>query len=39
MAQNSEAVISKLESQSPNVAVWSEPQNDTTVIWLPDQQQ
>ena len=38
MAQNSEAVISKLESQSPNVAVWSEPQNNTTVIWLPDQQ-
>jgi hypothetical protein len=39
LASSSHAVISRLESQDPNVAVWSEPQNDTTVIWLPDQQQ
>jgi anti-sigma factor RsiW len=37
-AQDSHAVISRLESEIPSVAVWSEPQNDTTVIWLPDQQ-
>lgn len=34
---DSSAVISKLETQDPNVAVWSEPSDDTTVIWLPDQ--
>jgi anti-sigma factor RsiW len=38
-AEDSQAVISRLESEIPSVAVWSEPQNDTTVIWLPDQQQ
>lgn len=38
-AQDSQAVISRLESEIPSVAVWSEPQHDTTVIWLPDQQQ
>jgi len=38
-AQDSQAVISRLESEIPSVAVWSEPQDDTTVIWLPDQQQ
>ncbi len=31
------AVISRLEADSPSVAVWSEPENDTTVIWVPDQ--
>jgi anti-sigma factor RsiW len=31
-------IISKLETSNPNVAVWSEPSQDTTVIWLPDQQ-
>lgn len=31
------AVISRLEADSPSVAVWSEPRNDTTVIWVPDQ--
>jgi hypothetical protein len=31
-------IISKLETSNPNVAVWSEPNQDTTVIWLPDQQ-
>ncbi|MBF6568393.1 MAG: zf-HC2 domain-containing protein [Candidatus Binataceae bacterium] len=31
-------VISRLEASSPSVAVWSEPQTDTTVIWVPDQQ-
>jgi anti-sigma factor RsiW len=35
--QNSSAIISRLESESPSVAVWHEPQTDTTVIWLPDQ--
>lgn len=31
-------IISKLETSNPDVAVWSEPSQDTTVIWLPDQQ-
>jgi anti-sigma factor RsiW len=30
-------IISKLETSNPAVAVWSEPSQDTTVIWLPDQ--
>ncbi len=38
-AEDSQTVISRLESEIPSVAVWSEPQDDTTVIWLPDQQQ
>jgi len=33
-----EAVISKLESDIPSVAVWNEPRTASTVIWLPDQQ-
>lgn len=37
VAADSHAVISRLESEIPSVAVWSEPQTDTTVIWLPDQ--
>ncbi len=36
---NSEAIISRLESNIPSVALWSEPQDGTTVIWLPDQPQ
>jgi anti-sigma factor RsiW len=32
------AVISKLESDIPSVAVWNEPRMGTTVIWLPDEQ-
>ena len=36
-AGNSGAIISRLEADSPSVAVWSEPQSDTTVIWVPDQ--
>jgi anti-sigma factor RsiW len=36
-AENSGAIISRLESDSPSVAVWSEPQTNTTVIWVPDQ--
>jgi len=36
-AGNSGAIISRLEAESPSVAVWSEPQSDTTVIWVPDQ--
>jgi anti-sigma factor RsiW len=35
--EDSHADISRLESDIPNVAVWSEPQDHTTVIWLPDQ--
>ena len=38
IAGDSRAVISRLESEIPSVAVWSEPENDTTVIWLPEQQ-
>ena len=34
---NSGAIIDKLEAESPSVAVWSAPQSDTTVIWVPDQ--
>jgi anti-sigma factor RsiW len=36
-SNDSHAVISRLESDIPSVAVWSEPRTDTTVIWLPDQ--
>lgn len=36
-ATDSHADISRLESEIPSVAVWSEPSSDTTVIWLPDQ--
>lgn len=32
---DSHAVIKRLESQIPTTAVWSEPENGTTVIWLP----
>jgi anti-sigma factor RsiW len=35
---DSEADISRLESPTNSVAVWSEPRRGTTVIWLPDQQ-
>jgi len=33
-----QTVISKLEARTPNVAVWSEPETKTTVIWVPDAQ-
>ena len=32
------AQIDRIESSAPHVAVWSEPSQDTTVIWLPEQQ-
>ncbi len=32
---DSHTVIRKLESDIPTTAVWSEPENGTTVIWLP----
>jgi anti-sigma factor RsiW len=32
-----ETFISRLETKDPSVAVWSEPNNKTTVIWLPDE--
>jgi anti-sigma factor RsiW len=35
---DSEAIIKRLESQIPTTAVWSEPKNGTTVIWLPSEQ-
>lgn len=35
--QDSQAYISRLETKAPSVAVWSEPENKTTVIWLPDE--
>ncbi|MGA2412075.1 MAG: zf-HC2 domain-containing protein [Candidatus Binataceae bacterium] len=35
---DSGTVISSLESDSPSVAVWTEPETKTTVVWLPDQQ-
>jgi hypothetical protein len=35
---DSHAVIKRLESQIPTTAVWSEPENGTTVIWLPSDQ-
>ena len=34
---DSHAVIKKLESETPDTAVWSEPENGTTVIWLPSE--
>jgi hypothetical protein len=30
--------ISSLKSDSPSVAVWTAPENKTTVVWVPDQQ-
>jgi anti-sigma factor RsiW len=38
LAEEPHAIISKLESDIPSVAVWNEPRMETTVIWLPDQQ-
>jgi hypothetical protein len=35
--QSSQAVISQLEAESPSVALWNEPQTETTVIWVPNQ--
>ncbi len=35
---DSHAVIKKLESKSSNTAVWSEPENGTTVIWVPSEE-
>jgi anti-sigma factor RsiW len=37
--QGSPAVISRLETATPSVAMWSDPRNDTTVIWLPEGKQ
>lgn len=36
-AGDSRAEISRLETESPDTAVWSEPYTGTTVIWLSDQ--
>lgn len=33
---SSETFISRLQTSDPSVAVWSEPGNKTTVIWLPE---
>jgi len=32
-----QSVISRLEAKNPSVAVWSEPETKTTVIWIPDE--
>ena len=37
-AGDSHTVIKKLESSGSNTAVWSEPENGTTVIWVPSEQ-
>ncbi len=37
LVEDSRAIISRLESENPAVAVWSEPRTDTTVIWLSEQ--
>lgn len=37
LGHRSRAVISRLEAKMPSVAVWSGPETDATVIWLPDQ--
>jgi hypothetical protein len=36
-ADDSQAVVSRLEADSPSVALWHEPRSNTTVIWVPDQ--
>ncbi len=36
MGDSPQTVISRLEARTPNVAVWSEPETKTTVIWMPD---
>jgi anti-sigma factor RsiW len=36
-ADDSQAVVSRLEADSPSVALWNEPRSNTTVIWVPDQ--
>jgi len=35
---DSGTVISSLKSDNPSVAVWTEPETKTTVVWVPDQQ-
>jgi anti-sigma factor RsiW len=35
-SSNSETFISRLEAKPPSVAMWSEPDDKTTVIWLGD---
>jgi anti-sigma factor RsiW len=37
LGHHSRAVISRLESKMPSVAVWSEPDTEATVIWVPDE--
>jgi len=37
MVSDSHAIISRIEPGTSSVAVWSEPQTDTTVIWLRDE--
>jgi anti-sigma factor RsiW len=37
LGHRSRAVISRLESKMPSVAVWSGPETEATVIWVPDQ--
>ena len=37
-SDDSGTVISSLKSDNPSVAVWTEPEAKTTVVWVPDQQ-
>lgn len=37
LGHRSRAVISRLEAKMPSVAVWSGPETEATVIWVPDQ--
>jgi hypothetical protein len=36
--QDPSAIIDRLDADNTSVAIWSEPQSNTTVIWVPDQQ-
>jgi anti-sigma factor RsiW len=35
-SQDSHAVISRLETETPSVAMWTDARDNTTVIWLPE---
>lgn len=36
--QDPSAIIDRLVANNPSLAVWSDPQSNSTVIWVPDQQ-
>lgn len=37
-ADDSRELVEEIEADGPSVALWNEPQTDTTVIWVPGQQ-